>query len=60
MRSGRRPIDGHAGISARRVECAERIGDELLDDAGDAAVAEPDSMAPTVLGDGGGDGDKLN
>ena len=59
MRSGHRPIDRHPDIGTRRVERAERIGDELLDDAGDAAVAEPDAVAPTVLGDGGGVGEEI-
>ena len=32
---------------------------ELLDDASDTAVAEPDAVAPTVLGDGGGVGEEI-
>ena len=51
MRSGRRPIDRHPDIGTRRVERAERIGDELLDDASDTITGlsqetlhQPDQM----------------
>ena len=56
VRRRNRPAPGHRHTTCR---ACGRIGDELLDDASDTAVAEPDAVAPTVLGDGGGVGEEI-